>query len=213
MSLRHALREREREHYATGFTRILQNLIQALPGVAGAALVDEMGESVDYAGVLDSFEIRLAAAHVQIELRNAGRMLLDTHGVVRFLTTYAQKRTYLAMRIVNEYCLILIFVGGGHSNLSTRALAQAEFDIRIEAGWGTSPDIEPWVRLKVDARPHDRWRPCRVQVAGAWQDVEVIGCVVGLSDGERGFRVRTRTGAEMTLIRERQGHWYTDVRY
>ena len=54
MSGRHDLPERDTE--PTGFTQILQNLIEALPGVAGAALVDELGECVDYAGVLEEMK-------------------------------------------------------------------------------------------------------------------------------------------------------------
>jgi len=203
----------ERDQDTTGFTHILQNLIEALPGVAAAALVDELGECVDYAGVLESYEIRLASAHLQIELRNVMAQLSGAFGTVRGLTVCARKRTFLAMRIVEEYNLILVFTGGGPLPVSSRALAQAEYDIRMEGGWEPPVDMERWIHLLVDARPHDRWRPHRVQLAEAWHEVDVIGTVVGLAEGERGFRVRTRTGAEMTLVRERLGHWYADVRY
>jgi len=202
-----------REQDTTGFTRILQNVVHAMPGVMGTALVDGLGECVDYAGLMDAFEIRLVAAHAQIEFRNARAKLSKLMGTVRGLTIYASKRTMYAMQIVDEYHLVLVFAGGNPSNLSPRALAQAEYDIRVEAGWEPTPDIERWIHLQVDARMDARWRPSRVQFADAWHDVEVIGTVVGLLAGERGFRVRTPTGAEMTLVRERHGHWYADVRY
>ncbi|MCL2823644.1 MAG: hypothetical protein FWD57_06605 [Polyangiaceae bacterium] len=211
MSRRHALPERDQD--PTGFTRILQTLIDAVPGVVGVALVDELGECVDYCGVMDAYEIRLVAAHSQIELHNADVRLRDGFGPLRSFTVYASKRTYFSMRIVEEYDLVLVFAGPNPSAPSLRALAQAEFDIRVEGGWHPPRDMERWILLKVDARPHDKWRPCRVQLAGEWHEVEVIGTVVGLSHGERGFRVSTISGAEMTLVRERHGNWYADVRY
>ena len=44
-----------------------------------------------------------------------------------------------------------------------------------------------------------------------WHEVQVIGRVAGLLRGERGYRVRTEDGAEMTLVRERLGRWYADT--
>jgi len=202
-----------RDQDTTGFTRILQNLVEALPGLAGVALVDELGECVDYAGVLEPFEIRLTSAHLQIELRHATERLSGALGGLRELAVYARKRTFFAVHLVDGYDLILVFTAGSPWPLSSRAIAQAEYDIRVEGGWDPTADLERWIHLVVDARPHDRWRPHRVRLAGEWHEVEVMGTVVGLAEGERGFRVRTRTGAEMTLVRERFGHWYADVRY
>lgn len=203
----------QRDVAKTGFTEILENLLEALPGAAGVALADELGECVDYAGVLEPYEVRLASAHMQIELRNAHQELEDKIGAVRAMAVCAHKRTFIAQALLEGYILILVFTGGAPLCISSRALAQAEYDIRLEGGWDPPPDIERWIHLHVDARPHDRWRPRRVRLADVWYFVEVIGAVVGLADGERGFRVRTDKGAEMTLVRERLGHWYADVRY
>ena len=211
MPFRRELPERDQE--PTGFTLILQNILDALPGAAGAALVDEWGECVDYAGVLGPFEIRVAAAHLEIELRKVNEGLQDRLGQVLSLTVCAHKRTYIAHAVLEGYILILVFTGGAPLRVSSRAIAQAEYDIRLEGGWAPPPDMERWVHLEVDARPHDRWRPRRVMLANEWQRVDVIGTVVGLAEGERGFRVQTERGAEMTLVRERLGHWYADVRY
>ncbi len=38
----------------------------------------------------------------------------------------------------------------------------------------------------------------------------MIGAVMGLSVRERGFRVRTDEGAELTLVRETRHRWYAD---
>lgn len=202
-----------RDQEPTGFTQILQNIIDALPGAAAAALVDEWGECVDYAGVLAPFEIRIAAAHMQIELRNANEGLGSNLGLITAMTVCGQRRTFAAYHLIEDYFLVLVFTGGAPLRISQRALSQARYDMRVEGGWEPPPDMERWIHLHVDAKPHDRWRPRRVQLAGAWHEVDVIGAVVGLAEGERGFRVRTGSGAEMTLVRERLGHWYADVRY
>ena len=59
--------------------------------------------------------------------------------------------------------------------------------------------------------PADRRRPRRVFLGGTWEDLEVMGAVVGLGRGERGYRVRTSSGEELTLVRERLGRWYADT--
>ena len=61
-------RPSERVQLVTPFTRILEQLVNACPGALGAAFVDAEGETVDYAGVIDSFTIKVAAAHLRILL-------------------------------------------------------------------------------------------------------------------------------------------------
>ncbi len=61
-----------RDQETTSFTDILRRLLRATSGARAAALVDFEGETVDYAGVLDPFELRIAAAHWQIVLAQLG---------------------------------------------------------------------------------------------------------------------------------------------
>jgi hypothetical protein len=201
-----------RDQDLSAFARILQNLIDAIPGVAGAALVDNLGECVDYAGVLDPFDIKVASAHLQLELRKLGESLESALGQVHALTVCAQKRSFVARHLVDDYSVIFVFTGGSPFHISSRAFAQAEYDLRVEGGWEPRASIERWVLVGVEARPHDRWRPRRVRIANLWHDVEVLGAVVGLTTGERGYRVRTSEGEEMTVVRERQGRWFADIR-
>ena len=53
----------------TPFTPILDALLGRLPGAVAAALVDREGETVDYSGRGDPFDMKVAAAH--------GRLLLN----------------------------------------------------------------------------------------------------------------------------------------
>lgn len=205
-----------RDQSRTGFTSILEALLEALPGAAGAVLVDDLGECVDYAGVLESFELCVAAAHAQIELRQVAQCL-DSHvGVVHSISMCARRRSYVVCNMVDNYVLIVVYIAAAPLVIKSRALAQAAYDIRIEAGWDVSSSLEPtvegWMRLQVQARPHDKWVPQRVFINDKWQRVVVLGTAMDLDEGEKGFRVRTETGRELTLVREITGCWFCDMR-
>lgn len=76
-------------------------------------------------------------------------------------------------------------------------------------------DTEWWPVDVQEALVDGRTRPRRVRPSGAadteWQRIEVLGAVVGLPPRERGFRVRTHHGEELTLVREPGRVWYADV--
>lgn len=205
-----------RDQSRTGFTSILEVLLEALPGAAGAVLVDDLGECVDYAGVLDSFELCVAAAHAQIELRKITHCLDEHVGVVQSMSICARRRSYVVCNMVDNYVLIVVYVATAPLVIKSRALAQAAYDIRVEAGWEVSSSLEPtvegWTRLQVQARPHDKWVPRRVYINNQWQRVVVLGTAMDLDEGEKGFRVRTEMGRELTVVRETTGHWFCDMR-
>jgi hypothetical protein len=54
----------QRDMEATPFTPILDRVIAHVPGAYGAVLVDSEGETVDYAGLVVPYEIRVAAAYL-----------------------------------------------------------------------------------------------------------------------------------------------------
>lgn len=193
------------------FARILQNLIEATPGALGAVFVDGEGESVDYAGSLDAFDIRVAGAQLQLEFRKAREGLVGAFGELRQVTIRARSRSYVAHQLPEGYLLVMVMGRCAGFGVSPRAIAQAEFDLRAEGGWQPPKGQERWVHARVQATDYDRRRPGRVFLGESWHDVQVIGRVAGLMRGERGFRVRTEDGAEMTLVRERLGRWYADI--
>lgn len=200
-----------REHERTAFTRILENLIAAMPGALGVALVDELGESVDYAGELDAFDIRVASAHLQLEMRLATERIEGRTGRVRTMVVRAAKCSYVVVNLVDGYDLVVVTGRCAPFGVSERALSQAEYDIRVEGGWQPSKGVDRWMLATVEARRAERWRPKRLLIKGGWHQLEVIGAVVGLARGERGYRVRTQDGAEMTLVREPIGRWFADA--
>jgi len=204
-------RQADRDQDWSTFTRILQNFLEATPGALGAVLVDDYGEAVDFAGPLDAFDVKVAGAHMQLELRKAGDGIPESWGPVQQVVVRASRRSYVARTLQEGYVLVVVMCRGAGYGISERAVAQVEFDLRAEGGWTPPKGVERWVHARVEPLSDDRRRPRRVQLDGAWHDLQVIGSVVGLARGERGYRVRLDTGVEFTLVRERLGRWYTDT--
>jgi len=197
-----------RDQEPSTFTLILERLIAATPGAEGAVLVDFEGETVDYAGYIDTFDLKVAAAHWQIVLAETA----DTPqmGSIQQITLRARARSYVVRRIHESYAIVVVLRPHAAFAVSERALQEAKSRISHEAGWPTSQDTARWFCVEVQTEPRDRKRPLRLRVSNGWQPVEVMGAVVGLKPKERGFRVRLPSGAEMMLVRERLGRWFAD---
>jgi hypothetical protein len=66
----------------------------------------------------------------------------------------------------------------------------------------------PWFAVDVVT---DRSRPVAIRRGVRLDPLEVIGLLTeGLGRRERGWRVRTATGVEVTLVREPGDLWYAD---
>lgn len=227
MRRRHRARQQsyeQRDQAWSGFTAVLERLLDATPFARGAALVDTEGEAVDYAGDLDAFDLKVAAAHLQIvfsELSSSPKLPRPRQVIVR-----ARARSFLIREIQPGYCLALVLYRHAAFAVSERALSEAAALLSSEAGWDCPPDAARWHRVDVEPEPGDRSRPRSVRLlSGArsadervfrprhdegWLPVEVMGYLVGLRRPERGYRVRLATGVEMTLVYERRGCWFAD---
>jgi hypothetical protein len=186
---------------ATPFTAILERLIERMPGAYGAALVDGEGETVDYAGLVVPYDIRVAAAYVQIVMRHIDSKAL---GEPKYFSARGAKKTVVARALPDGYVLAVLFrrragFGGSH-----RALVQCERELAREAGW-PAPGGRAW--YAVDVQVDRRGRPVSIAPDFA---IEVLGAVMGLPAREHGFRVRTADGHELTLVREARARWYVD---
>ncbi len=198
----------ERDQEPSIFTTILERLVAATPGAVGTALVDYEGETVDYAGYLEAFDLKVTAAHWQIVLAETAEA--EKIGPIRQITVRARTKSYVLRRIHDHYALILILHPHAAFAVSERALQEAASRISREAGWTMPQGTTRWSCVQVQTEPNDRKRPLLVRVSDAWQPVEVMGALVGLKPTERGFRVRLPSGAEMMLVRERLGRWFAD---
>ncbi len=188
---------------ATRFATILGGLMARVPGALSAALVDLDGETVDYAGGMDPFDIRVAAAHGRILLNEVDR--LGTLGAPRWVIVRGARRTLVVRDLADGYALIVLLRRRAGFTASGRAYSTCERELATEAGWAV-PDGSVWhpVSVRVDRRGRPR------QVGDALEPVEVLGAVMGLPAREHGFRVRTREGRELTLVREARNCWYAD---
>lgn len=210
-----------RDQERTSFAMILERLVANCAGALGAALVDGEGETVDYAGVLHTFDVKVAAAHMRILLHEADQSPAFGPGT-RAIVARAAARTLFIRAIADGYAIVLVLARGAFAP-SQRALVGAERALAREAGWNAPAGREAkWFPVEVEPAPGDRRRPARLRAGGAgaggaggaggstWQPVEVMGSLVGMRGRERGFRVRLRSGAELTLVREPLGRWFAD---
>ncbi len=199
-----------RDQAETAFTGLLSALLSRIPAALGAALVDRDGETVDYAGSLAPFEVRVASAHWRIVVDEASaRPPLEG---LSWLSVRAAHRSYVARVLPHGYALVLVLESAGATEGWQRAVAACAFELADEAGWTWAGMAKPeWSFVR--AASDDRGRPLSVQVGDRGHAVEVLGAVKAssvLARFERGWRVRFDTGIEATLVREPGGAWYTD---
>jgi hypothetical protein len=199
-----------RDQSKSTFTEILERLLAATPGAEAVALVDFEGETVDYTGRLDTFDLKIAAAHWQIVLAETAET--PAIGAIRQITLRARGRGYVVRRVQENYAVLIILHRRAAFAVSERALIEVQARLSVEAGWtGPSPE-SCWYRVAVEPDPHDRTRPSKMRVAGSFHPIEIMGSVRGLAPREKGFRIRLSSGAEMMLVRERLGGWFADER-
>jgi hypothetical protein len=198
-----------RDQATSPFTRVLERLVAVTPGAQGAALVDFEGETVDYAGRLEPFELKITAAHWLIVLSETSESC--PIGPIERLVVRAKRRAYYVRRLEENYAVVIALHPRAAFAVSERAMQEAIAGLSAEAGWALPRDAARWFWVEVEAEHHGRLvRPKLLKVAGRFQPVEVMGAVVGLAPREKGFRVRLPSGAEMMLVRERLGRWFAD---
>ncbi|HEY3498258.1 MAG TPA: hypothetical protein VGK73_26360 [Polyangiaceae bacterium] len=201
-----------RDQATTTFSGALLRLCEST-GALAAALVDAEGETVDYAGYLDPFALRVMAAEWRIVLdviRSVPRPgFQDAHE----FSVRAKRKSFALIALSDGYALVLELPL--HSLLfSRRALGEAAREIEQEAGLSPSrrsgaPE-ERWSKVEVKTVPGDPRRPEAVWIDGAWCGVTVLGRYVHRrrSRREDGYRARLENGLEIALIREPLGLWF-----
>lgn len=210
-ALRPSRRPPARDMDATPFAHILVDLIVRLPGAYACALVDLGGETVDYAGVVNPFDVKVAAAHMRIILNDLEEYAAIGHP--RWVVLRGEKRSFVARRLPEGYALVVMLRRRAGFTASARAYAVCERELAAEAGWGHLDTARgpPWFPIVVAADRRGRPTMIGTPKPGAPRvAVEVFGSVMGLPRNERGFRVRTATGTELTVVREAGASWYAD---
>ena len=198
-----------RDMEESSFTLILRDVLSRIPGAVAVALVDRDGEAVDYAGRLDPFEVKVAGAHFRIVLEDIARQ--PAFGVAHTVVCLGSKGSILARGLPDGYALVVILKKRAGFAKCDRALMACERALAMEAAWPIAAKGQVWVAVHVDI--DRRRRPTRVYTATTSSGVEVLGALMGLRKGERGFRVRfAPSGHEVNLVHEAGGGWYVDER-
>ncbi len=195
-----------REMELTKFGEILTALVEHLPGARAAVLIDPEGECVDYGGDGDSFSIRVTAAHLRVvfdDIRNAPSCGVTSHVLIR-----TERFTYAVRTLPEGYALCIEFGRRAGFGALSRAISGSAHALAIEAGWVPDAHAAPWKAVTVACAADGR--PISITLSKGTYGVEVLGKLIGLSPGDRGFQVRLSNGAESTLVRERSYRWFAD---
>jgi hypothetical protein len=202
-----------RDQHASAFSAALSRLCDSV-GAEGAALVDAEGETVDYAGAMRPFDIKVAAAECVVLLALLRSSQIPTWPDTQTIVVRAQKRSFFVQTLADGYSVVLQLPPGAF-DVSHRGIGEAIRDLCAEAGLdppGPRPgEKEQWCRIQVRCADGDPRSPRAVWLDGSWTPLEVLGrWTAGLGRREVGYRARLSSGAEVTLVRERLGRWYSD---
>jgi hypothetical protein len=103
----------------------------------GAALVDAEGETVDYAGCLEPFEIRVVAAEWRLMLAALAEQPTLSEGAQEILYR-GSKRSFAVVSMQDGYALV-IELSRTSLRLSPRAISEALRTLALEAGLPNNP--------------------------------------------------------------------------
>jgi len=181
----------------------------------GAALVDRGGETVDYAGYLDPFNMKVAAAEWRLVLELVRDVPHPSYRETQGILVRGKNKSFAVVGVSDGYAIVLALPRRAFG-LSGRAVAEAVRAVELEAQLGTPNEVplsERWLRVEVRTDPNDRRRPEAVWVEGSWRPLVILGRHGGLSATRRevAFRARLPSGQEFTLVRERTGQWFADA--
>jgi len=181
----------------------------------GVALVDAQGETVDYAAMLDPFDVKVAAAEWRIVLKLVRSSNVALWSGARQMIVRSQRKTFATIALEEGYAIVLVMHRHAFA-ISGRALGEAVRELSREAGLslpaGFDDGSERWSRVDVRTLDDDPRRPQAIWHRGAWHDVVILGHYSARSKlgTELGYRARLRSGAELTIVREPLGRWYVD---
>jgi hypothetical protein len=203
-----------RDQSDSTFSAILGRLCDDC-GALAAALVDGEGETVDYAGLLSPYDIKVLAAEWRIVLAVLHDSCLPAFSKVTSLAVRAKGRSYYMEAMPDGYAIALRLPRHCFT-VSRRALNQAMRELGREAGMDR-PEARAevhWARVRVRTPAASRLlrRPDAIWVNGQWSPLTILGRYQprDLSHSELGYLAQLASGAEVCLVREPLGIWFID---
>lgn len=208
--------EAPRDQAESSFTRILRRFGHAQRGVLAAVFVDRDGECVDYWSSLPPFDAKIMGAHMQIVLD-----LLKRHsekpgwGEPYGLSMMADARDIHFRRVGDEY-LLVVAVRAGWTTLRLLDAIHATGDLLRREAHAKAPVWDPLAGpVEVETRGAVGWDYAPAAYRDAGKRIEITDVLGRWVDSEEMpgvdlvcFRVRTATGAELTLVHDgARGRW------
>ncbi len=95
-----------RDQRVTSFSTALMRLCDGV-GAVGAALVDAEGETVDYAGAMDPFDIKVAAAEWAVVLVLLKSSRVPAWADTETLVIRGGRKSYFVRALVDGYAIVL----------------------------------------------------------------------------------------------------------
>jgi len=200
-----------RDQDPTTFAEILQHMLWLDPRATAAVLIDSEGETVDYASSLPGYYTKVAAAYLRVVIDDVAGARHVLQGEFTQAVIAGRYRSFYVHPLPDGYALILVLRRWSF-RVSARAVALTHSRLAKEAGWRAPPEETlPWHPVDIVTDPAHRYRPSQMRTGDAWEEVEVLGSMVGLAgEREKGYRCRLQGGAEITLVREATGIWFAD---
>ena len=199
-----------RDQAVTPFSSTLMRFCEGTAAL-GAALVDSQGETVDYAGALEPFDIKVAAAEWRLVLDVTLRTRSFGWSETNQLVVRGQRHSFVVVPLSEGYALVAQLERHAF-DVSNRAVAEAVRELSREAGLEMPScwECERWARVEVMPCTNDPRRPQALWRDGRWQWLEILGrfSAGDLPERETGYRAQLEDGGDITIIRERLGVWY-----
>ena len=203
-------RESARDQDESAFTPILRRLLYRTTGVLSVSFVDPEGECVDYCAALSPFDAKIAGAQMLVTMTDLVTRLakLDA-GQSYLLVVQGGARDLVVRRVSEQYLLVVVLKPRALTARLMGGIHHAVTELRREAGIAT-PSWEPVLdSVRVEVRAAVGWpyapsaffdeggaRIAIADVMGRWSEGSGRAARVC-------FRVRTRTGEELTLVHDR----------
>lgn len=184
-----------RDQAVSSFSATLLRLCDT-SGAVGATLVDPQGETVDYAGYVEPYALKVMAAEWRIVLDCLHRVKKLGFDETQEFVVRSQRKSYALVALAEGYALVFELPRRAFS-FSRRAVAEAVRELEVEAGLSASNPMrqsERWSKLEVRTAPDNPWRPEAIWFQGAWQPVTIVGRYA-TPDAGRHLRRRPPSGA------------------
>lgn len=203
-----------RDQGVSAFSATLGRLCDCVCAIA-VALVDDEGETVDYAGYLPPFAAKVMAAELgivrRVQSQSRAAVVADSNRMVIRASRYSYH-----LEAVDHVYTLVVQMPRYAFHISHRAVAEAVREICAEAQLPLPARFrnEHWTRVEVLRKEgNKKQRPQALWLNGKWTPIEVLGQVLlpGASQREVGFRARLGMGEEITLVSEGFDRWFVDA--